>query len=71
LPPDADVKTAKSTYTSGILITFNKKVKPKGKEIKIDESNILYPASNIFCMSFTLKRKSSNYSLAKKISVCI
>ena len=37
LPPDADVETAKSTYTNGILeITFNKKVKPKGKEIKID-----------------------------------
>jgi HSP20 family protein len=37
LPPDADVETAKSTYTNGILeITFKKKGKPKGKEIKID-----------------------------------
>jgi HSP20 family protein len=37
LPPDADVETAKSTYTNGILeITFKKKGKPKGKEIKIE-----------------------------------
>ena len=37
LPPDADVESAKSTYTNGILeITFKKKGKPKGKEIKID-----------------------------------
>jgi HSP20 family protein len=37
LPPDADLETAKSTYTNGILeITFKKKGKPKGKEIKID-----------------------------------
>jgi HSP20 family protein len=37
LPPDADVETAKSTYANGILeITFKKKGKPKGKEIKID-----------------------------------
>jgi HSP20 family protein len=37
LPPDADVETAKSTYTNGILeITFKKKSKPKGREIKID-----------------------------------
>jgi len=37
LPPDADLETVKSTYTNGILdITFKKKGKPKGKEIKID-----------------------------------
>jgi HSP20 family protein len=37
LPPEADIETAKSTYTNGILeITFRKKGKPKGKEIKID-----------------------------------
>jgi len=37
LPLDADIETAKSTYTNGILeITFKKKGKPKGKEIKID-----------------------------------
>jgi HSP20 family protein len=37
LPPDADLETAKSTYTNGILeISFKKKGKPKGKEIKID-----------------------------------
>jgi HSP20 family protein len=37
LPPDADLETAKSTYTNGILeITFKKKGKPRGKEIKID-----------------------------------
>ena len=37
LPQDADLETAKSTYTNGILeITFKKKGKPKGKEIKID-----------------------------------
>jgi HSP20 family molecular chaperone IbpA len=37
LPSDADVETAKSTYTNGILeITFKKKGRPKGKEIKID-----------------------------------
>ena len=37
LPPDADVETAKSTYANGILeITFKKKGKPKGKEIKVD-----------------------------------
>lgn len=37
LPPDADVETAKSKYTNGIFeITFSKKSKPKGKEIKID-----------------------------------
>jgi HSP20 family protein len=37
LPSDADLETAKSTYTNGILeISFKKKGKPKGKEIKID-----------------------------------
>lgn len=37
LPPDSDIETAKSTYTNGILeITFKKKGKPKGREIKID-----------------------------------
>lgn len=37
LPQDADLETAKSTYTNGILeITFKKKSKPKGKEIRID-----------------------------------
>jgi len=37
LPLDADIETAKSTYTNGILeITFKKKGKSKGKEIKID-----------------------------------
>jgi HSP20 family protein len=37
LPPDTDIESAKSTYTNGILeITFKKKSKPKGKEIKID-----------------------------------
>ncbi|MDQ3967349.1 MAG: Hsp20/alpha crystallin family protein [Thermoproteota archaeon] len=37
LPQDADLETVKSTFTNGILeITFKKKGKPKGKEIKID-----------------------------------
>jgi HSP20 family molecular chaperone IbpA len=37
LSPDADLETAKSTYTNGILeITFKKKGKTKGKELKID-----------------------------------
>ena len=37
LPPDADLETAKSTYTNGILeITFKKKGKPRGREMKID-----------------------------------
>ena len=37
LPPDADIETAKSKYTNGILeITFNTKTKPQGKEIRID-----------------------------------
>jgi HSP20 family protein len=37
LSQDADLETAKSTYTNGILeITFKMKGKPKGREIKID-----------------------------------
>jgi HSP20 family protein len=37
LPQDADLETAKSTYTNDILeITFKKKGKTKGKELKID-----------------------------------
>ena len=37
LPQDADVETAKSTYTNGILeITFKKVGTPKGKEIKVN-----------------------------------
>lgn len=37
LPPDADLETAKSTYTNGILeIAFKKKGKTKAKELKID-----------------------------------
>jgi HSP20 family protein len=39
LPLDADIQTAKSKFTNGILeITFEKKkeTKPKGKQIKID-----------------------------------
>lgn len=37
LPPEADLETAKSTYTNGMLeITFKRKGKTKGKEIKID-----------------------------------
>jgi HSP20 family protein len=37
LPPDADIDSVKSYYKNGILeITFNKKVKPKGKEVKVD-----------------------------------
>ena len=39
LPLDADIQTAKSKFTNGILeITFEKKkeIKPKGKQIKID-----------------------------------
>lgn len=37
LTPETDVETAKSTYTNGILeITFSKKTKPKGKEIKVE-----------------------------------
>ena len=39
IPPEADIDSARSTYTNGILeVIFNKKVdlKPKGKEIKVD-----------------------------------
>ena len=37
IPSDADTNTVKSTYKNGILeIIFNKKAKPKGKEIKVD-----------------------------------
>jgi HSP20 family protein len=37
LPPDADIDSVKSNYRNGILeITFNKKARPKGKEIKVD-----------------------------------
>lgn len=37
LPADADTNTAKSSYQNGILeITFNKKAKPKGREIKVE-----------------------------------
>ena len=37
LPPETNVETAKSAYTNGILeITFSKKAKPKGKEIKVE-----------------------------------
>jgi HSP20 family protein len=37
LPQDADLDTAKSTYTNGILeISFKKKDKTKGKELKIE-----------------------------------
>jgi HSP20 family protein len=37
LPAETDVETAKSTFTNGILeITFTKKAKPRGKEIKVD-----------------------------------
>jgi HSP20 family protein len=39
LPLDADIQTAKSKFTNGILeITFEKKkeTKPKGKQIKIE-----------------------------------
>jgi HSP20 family protein len=37
LPQDADLDTAKSTYTNGILeITFKRKDKTKGKELKIE-----------------------------------
>ena len=37
LPSDADLETAKSTYTNGILeIIFKKKGKTKGKELKIE-----------------------------------
>jgi HSP20 family protein len=37
LPADADIGTVKSTYKNGILeITFSKKAKPKGKEIRVE-----------------------------------
>ena len=37
LPPDADIDSVKSNYKNGILeITFSKKERPKGKEIKVD-----------------------------------
>jgi HSP20 family protein len=37
LPPEADVESVKSTYKNGILeITFSKKLRPKGKEVKVD-----------------------------------
>jgi HSP20 family protein len=37
LPADADIDSVKSNYKNGILeITFNKKAKPKGKEVKVD-----------------------------------
>ena len=37
LPSDADVNTAKSNYNNGILeIIFDKKAKPKGKEIRVE-----------------------------------
>ena len=37
LPPDADINSVKSNYKNGILeITFSKKERPKGKEIKVD-----------------------------------
>ena len=37
LPPETDIESAKSSYANGILeVTFEKKGKPKGREIKID-----------------------------------
>jgi HSP20 family protein len=37
LPPETNRETAKSTYSNGILeITFDKKAKPKAREIKVD-----------------------------------
>jgi HSP20 family protein len=37
LPPEADIETAKSIYNNGILeITFKKKEKLKGKEVKVE-----------------------------------
>lgn len=37
LPQNTDTATAKSTYNNGILeIVFNKRAKPKGKEIKVE-----------------------------------
>jgi HSP20 family protein len=37
LPAEADINSVKSSYKNGILeITFNKKARPKGKEVKVD-----------------------------------
>jgi len=37
LPAEADINTVKSTYKNGILeIIFNKKAKPKGREVKVE-----------------------------------
>ena len=39
VPPEADIKTVRSTYNNGILeIVFKKKeqTKPQGKEIKVE-----------------------------------
>lgn len=37
VPSETDIETAKSTYNNGILeISFNKKVQPKGKSIKVE-----------------------------------
>ena len=39
IPSEADIDSARSNYTNGILeVVFNKKenVKPKGKEVKVE-----------------------------------
>jgi HSP20 family protein len=37
VPSETDIETAKSTYNNGILeISFNKKLQPKGKTIKVE-----------------------------------
>jgi HSP20 family protein len=37
IPSETDIETAKSTYNNGILeISFNKKVQPKGRTIKVE-----------------------------------
>jgi HSP20 family protein len=37
VPSEANIETARSTYKNGILeIVFNKKEKPKGKQINIE-----------------------------------
>jgi HSP20 family protein len=37
VPSEADIETARSTYKNGILeIVFNKRVKPKGKQINVE-----------------------------------
>lgn len=37
LPKEADIETARSTYNHGILtITFNKKLRPKGRNITVE-----------------------------------